>query len=314
MKNSEILVLLPCLNESKALEKTITGILKIIPYARIIVIDNGSTDNSVELAHKLKAEVLHEPSKGKGNAVRNGLTCLTRETIAVFMVDSDNTYGLENLEFAIDAVVHQGYDMVVGTRQVNEVSASNGRQAYRLGHLLGNRVLSSLSQVMHPAGIQDTLSGWRVFSPRFLHSFPGGSTGFEIEAELNAHAYLINSAVKNVEVSYRGREAGSVSKLNTYRDGVRILRTSFRFFRNDRPQLAFTLFSIPWLIGSSYFTYRAVIGYLRSGLVAQFPSLIAGVGAFMISCLLFVSGIILERIKQVRVNNAKYYYRNFVGK
>ena len=179
-----------------------------------------------------------------------------------------------------------------------------------MGHVLGNKVLSAIGRTLHPAGVADTLSGWRVFSPRFLQSFPGGSTGFEVEAELNAHAYLMNSAVLNVEVSYRGRAEGSSSKLNTYQDGFRILRTSMRFFRNDRPQLAFSLFAIPWLITSTYFIYRAVAGYVKSGLVSQFPSLIAGVGAFVISSLLFVTGMILERIKHVRVGNAKYVYRN----
>ncbi len=310
MIDQKVLVLLPCLNESSALGRTIENIRVQIPHAIIVVIDNGSTDDSIQVARSLGVVLIHEPQKGKGNAFRRGLNFITPEISAVLLVDSDDTYGLENLGNALTAVIHQGYDMVVGNRTIQKNERNNLSDPFRVGHVLGNRALSAIGRTMHPAGVLDTLSGWRVFSPRFLHSFPGGSTGFEIEAELNAHAYLINSAVLNVNVSYRGRAEGSTSKLNTYQDGFRILRTSLRFFRNDRPQLAFSLFATPWFIGSFYFTYRAVAGYVKSGLVSQFPSLIAGVGAFVITSLLLVTGMILERIKQVRVINAKYIYRN----
>lgn len=311
MSNKSILVLLPCLNESTALGRTIQRVNKVIPNARIVVIDNGSTDDSVEIAKKFKVEIVFEPNKGKGNVFRRGLNSITNETIAVVMIDSDDTYGLENLNFAIESVAEKGYDMVVGNRKKQDSTLDNLENPFRIGHVFGNKFLSMVGQLLHPAGIEDNLSGWRVFSPRFLKSFPGGSSGFEVEAELNAHAYLMSSPILNVDVTYWGRAIGSKSKLNTYHDGFRILNTSFRFFRNNRPQLAFTLFSIPWLIGSSFFIYRAVIGYLRSGLVAQFPSLIAGTGAFVVASLLLVTGMILERIKQVRLINAKYAYRNF---
>lgn len=304
-------MLLPCLNESSALGKTIEKIRGQMPHAIIVVIDNGSTDDSVQIAQNFCVVLVHEPQKGKGNAFRRGLSFITPEVSAILLIDSDDTYGLENLENALTAVINQGYDMVVGNRTVKNSEQNNLSKPFRVGHILGNKALSTIGRTMHPAGVLDTLSGWRVFSPRFLHSFPGGSTGFEVEAELNAHAYLMNSAVLNVDVSYQGRAEGSSSKLNTYQDGFRILRTSMRFFRNDRPQLAFSLFAFPWLVASLYFTYRAVAGYVKSGLVSQFPSLIVGVGSFVISSLLFVTGMILERIKQVRVINAKYHYRNF---
>lgn len=310
MIEHKILVLLPCLNESSALGRTIEKIRAQIPDAIVVVIDNGSTDDSVQIAQNLGVVLVHEPQKGKGNAFRRGLSFITPEVSAILLIDSDDTYGLENLENALTAIINQGYDMVVGTRAVKKSEQNNLTEPFRVGHILGNKALSTIGRTMHPAGVLDTLSGWRVFSPRFLHSFPGGSTGFEVEAELNAHAYLMNSAVLNVDVSYQGRAEGSSSKLNTYQDGFRILRTSMRFFRNDRPQLAFSLFAFPWLVASLYFTYRAVAGYVTSGLVSQFPSLIVGVGAFVISSLLFVTGMILERIKQVRVINAKYIYRN----
>ncbi len=311
MFNPKILVLLPCLNESKALGLTIQRILNELPKARIVVIDNGSTDDSIEVAKQHGVEVIHEPRMGKGNAFRKGLIAIERDTSAILLLDSDDTYGLENVNLAVESVIFNGFDMVVGRRIPIDTEMPSLGNPFRLGHEVGNKLLSTIGQILHPVGIEDTLSGWRVFSPRFLSSFPGGSSGFEVEAELNAHAYLLNASVLNVNIGYRGRAHGSNSKLKTYRDGFRILKTSFRYFRNDRPQLAFTLFSIPWLILSSFFTYRAVIGYLQSGLVAQFPSLIAGTGAFVVSSLLFVTGMILERIKQVRVSNAKFAYRNF---
>jgi glycosyltransferase involved in cell wall biosynthesis len=293
------------------LGRTIEKIHAKVPDAIVVVIDNGSTDDSVQVAKSLSVVLVHEPRKGKGNAFRRGLSLISSEISAVLLVDSDDTYGFENLDDALNAVINQGYDMVVGNRVVNNSGQENLAKPFRMGHVLGNKALSAIGRALHPAGVTDTLSGWRVFSPKFLQSFPGGSTGFEVEAELNAHAYLMNSAILNVEVSYQGRAEGSSSKLNTYQDGFRILRTSMRFFRNDRPQLAFSLFAFPWFVASSYFTYRAVAGYVKSGLVSQFPSLIAGVGAFVISSLLFATGMILERIKQVRVSNAKYVYRNF---
>jgi glycosyltransferase involved in cell wall biosynthesis len=310
MKNSEVLVLLPCLNESFALGHTIDGIERAIPGAQIIVIDNGSTDDSVEIARQKRVNLVHEPRRGKGNAFRRGLLEVSKETKAVFLVDSDDTYGLDKLAEAINAVESEGYDMVVGNRVISGETSNSRTTAFRQGHKLGNFLLSKFGQLIHPAGIQDTLSGWRVFSPRFLKSFSGGSSGFEIEAELNAHAYLLGSAVKNFDVSYKGRIEGTFSKLNTYQDGLRILRLSLKSFRNDRPQLAFSIFSIPWLIASISFNFRAVGGYLETGLVAQFPSLFAGIGAFLAWILLVITGMILERIKQLRVNLIRQSYNN----
>ena len=308
MKNSEILVLLPCLNESFALGNTIDGINRAIPGAQIFVIDNGSSDDSIEIALQRRVNLIHEPRRGKGNAFRRGLLEVSKGTKAVFLVDSDDTYGLENLAEAINAVESQGYDMVVGNRVISGEATHSRSEAFRQGHKLGNMLLSKFGQLIHPAGIQDTLSGWRVFSPRFINSFSGGSSGFEIEAELNAHAYLLGSAVKNFDVNYKGRAEGTFSKLNTYQDGLRILRLSLKSFRNDRPQLAFSIFSTPWLIVSFFFNFRAVGGYLETGLVAQFPSLFVGIGSFLVWILLVITGMILERVKQLRVNLIRQNY------
>lgn len=307
---SGVLVLLPSLNEALSITSTIQSVREILPLSEILVIDNGSSDNTVEAALQCGVKVVHEPRRGKGYAVRSGLERIEKSTKAVFMVDADDTYGLENLLLAIDHVANRGFDMVVGNRNLGFSPSKDRSEPFRTGHHFGNRLFTWLAKLLHPAGIQDTLSGWRVMSPHFLLSFPGGASGFEIESELNAHAHLMGAAVMNVDVSYRGRPAGSMSKLNTYRDGLKILLMTFRTFRNDRPQLAFGLLSIPWLICSIYFNFRAISGYLDTGLVPQFPSLMAGVGTFMVFSLLVIAGIILERIKQIRVNIARFAYRN----
>ena len=309
MDFNDVLVLLPCLNESISLKKTITSISSELPGCTIIVIDNGSTDGSQLIAKESNAILINEPRRGKGYAFKAALKMINTEYKAVFMVDADDTYGLENLRKSIDAVKNLGYDMVVGQRTIVTSPDTQRPGAYRIGHKLGNKVFTVIGEAFHPAGINDTLSGYRVFSPSFLHSFTGGNSGFELEAELNAHAYLMGSAVLNLDVSYRGRNFGSESKLSTYKDGLRILRMSFRIFRNNRPQIAFSMLSIPWLIASIFSTYRALAGYFETGLVSQFPSLIVGVGTFVVFSLLIAAGIILERVKQVRFTIAQIAYR-----
>ena len=309
MDFNDVLVLLPCLNESISLKKTITSISSELPGCTIIVIDNGSTDGSQLIAKESKAILINEPRRGKGYAFKAALKMINSEYKAVFMVDADDTYGLENLRKSIDAVKNLGYDMVVGQRTIVTSPDTQRPGAYRIGHKLGNKVFTVIGEAFHPAGINDTLSGYRVFSPSFLHSFTGGNSGFELEAELNAHAYLMGSAVLNLDVSYRGRNFGSESKLSTYKDGLKILKMSFRIFRNNRPQIAFSMLSIPWLIASILSTYRALAGYFETGLVSQFPSLIVGVGTFVVFSLLIAAGIILERVKQVRFTIAQIAYR-----
>jgi len=309
MDFKDALVLLPCLNESLSLKKTITSISSELPGCTIIVIDNGSTDGSQLIAKESNAILINEPRRGKGYAFKAALKMINTEYNAVFMVDADDTYGLENLHKSIDAVKNLGYDMVVGQRKIVSSPDTHRPGAYRIGHKLGNKVFTVIGEAFHPAGINDTLSGYRVFSPSFLHSFTGGNSGFELEAELNAHAYLMGSAVLNLDVSYRGRNFGSESKLSTYKDGLKILKMSFRIFRNNRPQIAFSMLSIPWLVASILSTYRALAGYFETGLVSQFPSLIVGVGTFVVFSLLITAGIILERVKQVRFTIAQIAYR-----
>jgi glycosyltransferase involved in cell wall biosynthesis len=274
------------------------------------MVDNGSTDNTVQIANDLKIRVVHEPNQGKGFAIRKGLSHANLKHKAVFMVDADDTYSLAEIADAYDLVVNRGYDMIVGNRIPSENNASR-KPEFKRGHKLGNLTFSILGNLIHSVGIKDSLSGWRMMSIGFAKSFAGGANGFEIEAELNGHADLLNSAIMNLDVAYRGRSAGSSSKLRTYRDGIKILRRNIQIFKNDQPFKAFTFLWLPILIFSVYLTQRAVGGYLRTGLVEQLPSLITGVSGISVSGLLWVTGMNLERSKQIRSILARYEYNRF---
>jgi len=303
-----IAVILPCFNEEVAIGSTISEVKQCLPTADIYVIDNGSTDSTVEKALAFGVKVILEPQKGKGFAVRRAFSLLCDDYDTFLMVDGDSTYGLENVQEAVNLVSTHGYDMVVGTRVMNDDHSVLRAEHFRLGHKFGNRILSGLFRSLFKLPISDTLSGYRVFSQGFVKSFSGGASGFEIEAELNAHAFLISAAVTELPVTYRGRLDGSTSKLNTYRDGSKIFKSNFKYFRNERPLLAFSLLAAPWALMSFGLVLRAIRDYLKTNLVHNFPSLIAGVGAFIIACNLYVTGMILERIRLQRAAIARYEY------
>jgi glycosyltransferase involved in cell wall biosynthesis len=310
LPGSNTAVLIPVLDEESSIVKTVQSIREFIPNAKIIVIDNGSTDKTCELARSENVLLLHEPQKGKGMALRKGFTAIPAGCKSVVMVDGDDTYGCDRLLECLELVENFGFDMIVGNRIPIEMATDSRKPVYRRSHTFGNFIFSKISGFLHPAPIRDSLSGFRVMSINFVKSFPGGASGFEIEAELNAHSYLISAAVANVDVIYRGRSQDSVSKLKTYKDGVKILRINFALFRHNRPQLAFSLFAVPWFLLGSILTVRVTLKFLETGLVLQFPTFIAGVASLTISALLFTSGTILERIKLARVDLSRFFYNS----
>jgi glycosyltransferase involved in cell wall biosynthesis len=304
---SDVLVLIPALNEQSSIAETIKNVRSSLKNAKILVVDNGSSDDTVAIASKHANQVLSEAQRGKGFAVRRGFREIDSKISTIILIDGDATYSCENMPRAIEFIRAEGVDMVVGTRVPSQRDSSR-KPVFKRGHNLGNAFFTRLSSLLHPVGIEDSLSGWRVMSRGFVQSFVGGATGFEIEAELNAHVYLIQGSVKNLAVKYYGRGEDSHSKLNTYRDGLKILKVNFALFRNNRPQIAFGLLAVPWFVSSAILNYRALSSYFSSGLVKQFPSLIAGVGTFIIGALLVMVGIVLQRIKLVRVSMAHYAY------
>lgn len=297
-------VIIPCFNEEKSIVQTIDEIRDSSnQVSKIIVVDNASKDRTAVWARKAGAVVVHEPLQGKGFAFRRGLTELDPDCSAVFLIDGDSTYGIDQLDEAARLVTSGGYDMIVGER----ISSADAA-LYRFGHRTGNRIFTRAHNFLFSMQITDSLSGWRLMSRGFAVSFSAGASKFELETELNAHAYHLSASVTSVEVKYRRRPEGSHSKLNTYRDGLKILRRNTNLWRSERPFLAYSVLSLPWFVFSTLLFARVLAGYLETGLVPKFPSLIVSMGAFVIGANLWIAGIILERTNLQRVALARYIY------
>lgn len=303
---TSVAVLIPCYNEASSIASVIEGFRSAVPQARIVVIDNASIDATAEVARAHGAEVIHEPRKGKGNAVRRAFADIDAD--AYVMADGDGTYDPAAAPRMIALLVDQRIDMVIGVRDHGDQ-----HDAYRRGHVLGNRVLSKMFERLFNFQMTDTLSGYRVMSRRFVKSFVFGRSGFEIEAELNVHAALLGANYAEVLTAYGSRHEDSPSKLRTYRDGLRILRRQLRLFRDLKPATAFALLAVPWLIAAVALITPPVVGYLETGLVAKFPSLIAGVGCLLVAVQVLISGLILDRVALGRLDAIRLNYLSSVG-
>jgi hypothetical protein len=227
------------------------------------------------------------------------------------MIDGDDTYCLESLDEG-QKYISNGFDMVIGKRRsVNLVHSDLIDTHYRRGHKFGNKLLSKVFSIFFSLEISDTLSGWRLMSPGFVGSFNQIQGGFEIEAELNAHAFLLKSPIKELDVNYFTRMEGSTSKLSTYRDGLKILSRNLKLFRTERPYLAFSLLALPGFLLSLILTFLGVIQFWKTGIVPHFPRLVAGFTLFTISAQLWVVGMILERIRLNREIFVRFEYNKF---
>ena len=309
MNFKKVCVILPCFNESLTLPTVVGQIQKINSDIEILVVDNSSTDDSFNIASKLGVKVVREIKKGKGFAVKRGFLSLSDNCEIIVIVDGDDTYSLSNLISAINLVKDYNYDMIVGNR-INEADSNENRiNVFRKGHRTGNLLFSKLSQLLHPSGVLDSLSGFRVMSRNFVESFTGGASEFEIEAELNAHAAFIKAAVGNIDVNYKGRPIGSESKLRTYRDGYKILLINFKIFRTYRPKIAYSLLALFWITLSLSLGYKPITEYFDTGLVPRIPSLIAAVGALVVSIQLWNTGMILERVNVAHVSQVRHNYK-----
>ncbi len=300
-----VAVLIPCHNEETTIGQVVADFRAALPHAHIVVADNNSTDRTHEVAEAAGALVLHEGRQGKGFAIRRLLA--DTEADCYVMVDGDGTYDPTTAPAMVEHVLVHGADMVNGER----VKGTGQVGAYRRGHELGNTVLTWIFQRLFGLPLRDTLSGYRAMSHRFVKSFPTGATGFEIEAELNAHAAVLDVPVSEIPGTYLERPEGSTSKLNTYQDGLRITRRNLRLFRDARPNLAFFLLSLPWWIVASILIWIALSEYWSTGLVSRFPSLIAGVSCLVIAVLLTIAGSIMERVARNRVEAVRLAYLGY---
>ena len=287
---SKIAVLIPCYNEIKTISKVVKDYKEALPEADIYVYDNNSTDNTDEIAKKAGAIVRYESKQGKGNVIRT----MFREIDAdcYLMIDGDDTYPSENARQMCNYVLENGVDMVIGDR----LSSTYFEENKRPFHNLGNRMVRGLINKIFKSNIRDIMTGYRAFSYNFVKTFPILSKGFEIETEMTIHAIDKNFTLKEIPVQYRDRPEGSVSKLNTYKDGARVIKTIAILFEEYKPALFFNTIAACIFIISLILAIPVFIEYFKTGLVPKFPTLIVAGIMLVISLLLSVSGIILQVI------------------
>lgn len=264
----KIAVLIPCYNEEKTIEKVVTDTKNALPEAAVYVYDNNSCDKTVELARKAGAIIRYERKQGKGNVIRRMFREI--EAQCYIMIDGDDTYPLEYARQMADKVLCEEADMVVGDR----LSSTYYQENKRPFHNMGNSLVKGSINVLFHSEIQDIMTGYRAFSYQFVKSFPVLSKGFEIETEMTIHAVYNNMQVDNVIVNYRDRPEGSVSKLNTYSDGLRVLKTIMKMFRQYKPLAFFTVFALFLTIVSAGFFIPVLIDFMETGMVDKFPTLI----------------------------------------
>lgn len=298
MNNKRIAVLIPCYNEAKTIEKVVRDYKKVLPESDIYVYDNNSTDDTDKIANKAGAIVKYEYRQGKGNVIRT----MFREIDAdcYLMIDGDDTYPSSNAREMCELVLNGKADMVIGDRLSSTYFVENKR----LFHNTGNRLVRLLINKLFHNNIKDIMTGYRAFSYDFVKTFPVLSKGFEIETEMTIHAVDKNFKICEIPVEYRDRPEGSISKLNTYKDGLKVIKTIATLFREYRPKLFFSIVSIIFLTLSLVFGIPVIIEYFKTGIVPRFPTLIVACIFLLISILMWITGIILHVIAN---NNKKTF-------
>lgn len=285
-----VAVLIPCYNESKTIEKVVKDYREVLPEADIYVYDNNSKDHTDEIARKAGAIVKYEYRQGKGNVIRSMFRDIDAD--CYLMIDGDDTYPAEDARTMVDLVLEGKADMVIGDR----LSSTYFTENKRAFHNFGNKIVRLLINKLFNNNVKDIMTGYRAFSYEFVKGFPVLSKGFEIETEMTIHAVDKNYMLVEVPVSYRDRPVGSVSKLNTYSDGFKVLKTIATLFKEYKPALFFNMFASLFLIIALILGVPVFIEYFQTGLVPKFPSLIVA-GVFLtITLLLWITGIILEVI------------------
>lgn len=284
----KIAVLIPCYNEEKTISKVVADAKKALPEATVYVYDNNSKDRTVELAKAAGAIIRYEHMQGKGNVIRRMFREIDAECYV--MVDGDDTYPMEYAAEMVDKVLNHNADMVVGDRLSSTYFTENKRPF----HNMGNSVVRSSINHLFQCDIKDIMTGFRAFSYGFVKTFPVLSQGFEIETEMTIHAVYNNMQIENVVVDYRDRPAGSESKLNTYSDGIKVLVTIARLYRDYKPFGFFSIVALVLALVSAGFFIPVLLDYIHTGLVAKFPTLIV-CGFMMLAAIqAFFAGLILS--------------------
>ncbi|MCW2405531.1 glycosyltransferase involved in cell wall biosynthesis [Sphingobium sp. B1D7B] len=300
MTGVRIAVLLPCYNEAVAIGQTVTAFAQALPQAAIYVFDNNSSDDSVAVARAAGAIVHSVRQQGKGHVVRRMFADVDADIYV--LADGDATYDASAAPALVSAMLDGPLDMVVGARK------SKVEAAYRPGHRLGNLLLTGLLRQLFGRSFTDILSGYRVFSRRFVKSFPILSEGFEIETEMSVHALELRMPVGEVMTAYAARAEGSLSKLNTFRDGWRILRTMIQLYRVERPLWFFGFIALVIALVAGLMGVPVILTYLETGLVPRFPTLITIVGMGVLSALCLLTGLILDTVTRGRQEMKRLAY------
>jgi len=288
----KIAVIIPCFNEAHSIADVVLGFKSVLPSAKIYVFDNNSTDETVAIARAAGALIRREMLQGKGHVVRRMFADVDAD--AYVMADGDSTYDPSYAADMVDRLFKERLDMVVGTRIASQVAA------YRPGHRFGNYLLTFAVANLFGKRFSDMLSGYRVFSRRFVKSFPAMSSGFEIETELTIHALELQLPVAEVATPYRIRVTGSSSKLRTYVDGFKILRLIVFLYKNERPFQFFSAIAGAFIAVALALGIPLVITFLETGLVLRQPTAILATGFVLLSALSFVSGLILDTVTRGR--------------
>jgi glycosyltransferase involved in cell wall biosynthesis len=298
-----IAVLLPCYNEEAAIAQTVAGFRAALPAASIYVYDNNSSDGTVAAAAAAGAIVRTERMQGKGHVVRRMFADV--EADIYVMADGDSTYEAAAAPALVARLLDERLDMVVGARR------SEVEQAYRRGHRLGNQVLTGILARLFGRTFSDILSGYRVFSRRFVKSFPALARGFETETEISVHALELAMPVAEIVTAYGARPEGSESKLSTYRDGWRIMSTILRLFRIERPVLFYGSFAAALAALALVLAVPLAITYAETGLVPRFPTAILITGLMVVAFLSFAAGLILDTVVRGRREVRRLFYLSF---
>jgi glycosyltransferase involved in cell wall biosynthesis len=299
-QQTRVAAIVPCYNEAAAIAKVVADLKAAVPEATVYVYDNASTDDTVEVAKAAGAVVRSESLKGKGNVIRRALADVDADVY--LMIDGDDTYDAAAAPRLIEALLEGPLDHVTGVRTPEDEGA------YRSGHEMGNRAFNKVVSVIFGHPVNDMLSGYRVFSRRFVKSFPAVSRAFEIETELTVHA--INNRVPQAEVpvGFRDRPEGSESKLRTYHDGFRILRMIARLLHHERPLFLYSTLAALFALLGIGLGIPVVVEFARTGLVPRFPTAFLAASLVVVSGLTLLIGILLDGLRKIRQENTRIAY------
>jgi glycosyltransferase involved in cell wall biosynthesis len=296
----KVAVLIPCFNEEATIGSVIADFQTVLPQARIYVYDNNSTDGTIRRAGAAGAFVRGERLQGKGHVVRRMFADVKADVF--ILVDGDGTYDPAAAPTMVDLLLEENLDMVSAARESDEPGA------YRIGHRVGNLLLSTMVRWVFGLGVSDMLSGYRAFSRRFVKSFPALSSGFEIETEFTVHALEMNMPTREIFARYRGRPAGSISKLHTVSDGWRILRTIVHLIEHERPMAFFAVSACALLLLGLALGLPVVWSFLATGLVDRLPTALLATGLVLLSFLSLVCGLVLDAVSRGRKELKRLIY------